>query len=417
MHIIISPAGSAGDVHPLVGIGTRLRARGHRVTVTSSDLFADAIQRAGLEFVSILSTDEFRLIQNDPDLWHPRRGLNAVARHSDAGNRRLYRYLEQAYQPGQTVLVGGTLAFATRLFQEKTGAPLATLHLQPTVLLSLEQTPKLPQAAWVQSAPRWVKRLFFWAADRFVVFPAFGPWLNRWRAELNLPPVRRRILWEWMHSPACTIGLFPTWYAPRARDWPPNTHLTGFPLFDESTGQPLPAEVQQFLVAGTPPVVLTFGSAMTQGARYFAAGIDALSRLQRRGLILTRYREQLPAELPAHLHYCPYLPFSEIFPHAAAIVHHGGVGTCAQGLAAGVPQVVMPLAHDQPDNADRLTRIGVARTLMPSRFTGPGLADTLRALWADPRTLPACRQWAERIRQENPVEETCGLIERLAEAR
>jgi UDP:flavonoid glycosyltransferase YjiC (YdhE family) len=118
--------------------------------------------------------------------------------------------------------------------------------------------------------------------------------------------------------------------------------------------------------------------------------------------------------LPPGVAHFDYVPFSQVLPRAAALVHHGGIGTCAQGLAAGVPQVVMPLAHDQPDNADRLRRLGVSRTLMPKRFGGPALAATLDELLRCERTAKACRDVAERFRGADPLGETCRLIEEAA---
>jgi UDP:flavonoid glycosyltransferase YjiC (YdhE family) len=153
---------------------------------------------------------------------------------------------------------------------------------------------------------------------------------------------------------------------------------------------------------------------MRQGSAYFAAVAAALARLGRRGLLLTPFREQLPATLPPGVAHFDYVPFSQVLPRAAAFVHHGGIGSCAQGLAAGVPQVVMPMAHDQPDNADRLRRLGVSRTLPPKHFRGPELAAVLDELGRDERTAKACREVAERFRGADALGETCRLIEELA---
>jgi UDP:flavonoid glycosyltransferase YjiC (YdhE family) len=245
-----------------------------------------------------------------------------------------------------------------------------------------------------------------------MVDPVMGPTVEPLRREVGLPPVRR-YLNGWWDSPDRVIGLFPDWFA-HAPDWPPHLRLTGFPLFDERTDAGLPADVQRFLDAGEPPVVVTFGSGMRQGSAYFAAAADALGRLSRRGLLLTPFGEQVPATLPPGVAHFAYVPFSQVLPHAAALVHHGGIGTCAQGLAAGVPQVVMPLAHDQPDNAHRLRRLGVSRTLVPKRFRGPTLAAVLDELLRCERTAKACRDVADRFRGTDPVGETCRLIEELA---
>jgi len=267
----------------------------------------------------------------------------------------------------------------------------------------------MPLLRWL---PPWAVRGLWRLADRAFIDPIMASVVEPLRRDLGLPRVRRYMN-GWLDSPDRVVGLFPDWFA-SAPDWPPQVRLTGFPLFDERTAAGLPGDVQRFLDAGERPVVVTFGSGMRQGAAYFAAAAAALGRLGRRGLLLTPFREQVPAALPPGVEYVPYVPFSQLLPHAAALVHHGGIGTCAQGLAAGVPQVVMPLAHDQPDNAARLRRLGVSRTLPPKRFHGPALAGVLAELLACEATGKACRDVAQRFVGTDPVGETCRLIEDVA---
>ena len=169
---------------------------------------------------------------------------------------------------------------------------------------------------------------------------------------------------------------------------------------------------RKFLAAGPPPVVVTFGTGMVQGERYFAAAADALRLSRRRGLLLTPCREQVPADLPPGVLHVDYLPFSQILPHALRSSTTAASGR-VQGLAAGVPQVVMLLAHDQPDNIDRLTRLGVARSLWPKRFTGPNLAQVFSELLADPRTAPACADAAAKLRGVDALGAACRFIEEL----
>jgi UDP:flavonoid glycosyltransferase YjiC (YdhE family) len=286
-----------------------------------------------------------------------------------------------------------------------------TLHLQPALLRSLEPPRTVGPRRLPDWLPRWAHRGLWWVADRLIdpqIDAAIGPL----RRDLGLPP-QRRYFRDWVHSPDRVVGLFPDWFA-SAPDWPPQVRLTGFPLFDERTADRLPDDVQRFVDAGEPPVAVTFGSGMRQGAPYFAAAADALGRLGRRGLLLTPFREQVPDRLPAGVEHFAYVPFGLLLPHAAVLIHHGGIGTCAQGLAAGVPQVIMPLAHDQPDNADRLHRLGVSRTLPPSRFRGPALAAVLTDLLTSEGTAKACREVAGRFAGTDPVGDTCRLIEEVA---
>ena len=113
------------------------------------------------------------------------------------------------------------------------------------------------------------------------------------------------------------------------------------------------------------------------------------------------------------IRHVSYAPFSQLLPRCAALVHHGGIGTCAQALAAGIPQLVMPMGFDQPDNAARLQRLGVGATLVPAKFTGPRVAQALTRLLDDPRVPGTCRKWSQAIGASRPIDETCDLLERL----
>src|SRR5205823_5729755 len=137
-------------------------------------------------------------------------------------------------------------------------------------------------------------------------------------------------------------------------------------------------------------------------------------RLRRRGLLLTRFPEQVPEGLPETICHVAYAPFSQVLPKAAALVHHGGIGTTAQALAAGIPQLVMPMAHDQPDNAARLERLGVGRTLYPKAYRGPAVAQRLGELLASEQVARCCREVAGRFEDIDPLGDACRLIEELA---
>ena len=211
-------------------------------------------------------------------------------------------------------------------------------------------------------APRWAGRLYWRLID------AVGGWLmgshlTSLRASLGLKRVRR--LFQWWLSPQRVIGLFPEWYGPPQSDWPPQIRLTGFPLCDGTPSRDLPTDVAEFCQAGPPPVAFTFGTGMRHAAGLFRAAAEACRLLGVRGLLLTPYAEQLPPNLSASVRRCDFAPFQELFPRCAAVVHHGGVGTAARALATGTPQLVLPWAYDQEDNAARVKRLGAGERLGP----------------------------------------------------
>ncbi|HJS47093.1 MAG TPA: glycosyltransferase [Gemmatimonadales bacterium] len=411
-HYLLTPVGSAGDVHPFVGIGRALRARGHRVTVFAAEPFRGMVERAGLEFDWFWSAEDYERTAAQPGLWHPVHGYRYLMRHLVPTMPRLYQLVESRYEPGRTVLVGHTVSFATRMFEDRHGAPAATLQLSPVAFRSDFGQPTLPGGADPTPLPRPLKRAFWAALDRFALDPPVAPALNRWGASLGLAPVRR-IFKDWIHSPRRVIGLFPPWFAPPQPDWPPQLRLTGFPRWDEAGLHPPDRALEEFLAAGPAPLVFTPGSANRHGAAFFAAALVATRRLGGRALLLTPSRTQVPAELPREVHWAPYAPFSVVLPRAAAFIHHGGIGSVAQGLAAGVPQLVMPMSHDQPDHAARIRRLGVGTWLPPRRFTGARVARALAVLLESPAIRESARQRAAALHEDDPVAATCDLLEEL----
>ena len=130
--------------------------------------------------------------------------------------------------------------------------------------------------------------------------------------------------------------------------------------------------------------------------------------------MLTRFAEQIPAKLPDTVRHFAYAPFSQLLPRVAALVHHGGIGTAAQAMASATPQLIMPLAHDQFDNADRMKKLGIARSLIPKKFKGPAIASLLKGWITSPEVLANCRNVANRIAQDDqPMQRAAEAIEAL----
>jgi rhamnosyltransferase subunit B len=227
--IVLTPVGSAGDVHPFVGVGRALRERGHDVTVITSEPFRSVAENAGLRFAGTLTKEEFDRLTNNPDIWHPRKGMQVVMQAITQWMRDGYELLQPLYEPGRTLLVGHAFSLSTRVFQELHGVRAVTLHLAPSAFRTLHQMPVFRAGSDLSGLPTPLKRLMWWIADRVYVDPYITPELNRWRAELRLPPVHRPFT-EWVHSPQGVIGLFPDWFAPPQPDWPASVRLTGFPL-------------------------------------------------------------------------------------------------------------------------------------------------------------------------------------------
>lgn len=413
-HFLLLPAGSHGDVHPFVGIGRRLRERGHRVTMITSDAFREVATRNGLEFVGLLGAAEYHALMDDPDLWHPRRGFAVILRKSQL-ERVLplaFEAIRERYEPGRTVAVAGTLAMSARIAHEVLGIPHVTLHLQPVTCASVADPPVSAEGFDFRRMPKPLVRLAYRFFDHVVIDPLLAPSVNAFRARFGLPAVQR-VLSRWSSSPQRVIGLFPKWFGPVPDSGPEFRH-GGFVLFDDAEQRPTPESLRAFLDASPPPVVFSFGSAMKHGRRWFEAAVEACRLGGFRGVLLGRSGAQIPESLPPGVHHADYAPFSEVFARSAAVVHHGGIGTTAQAMRGGAPQLVMPLAYDQGDNAARATRLGAGEVLAPARFRGPAVAGRLRAMLANEAMRGTAREISARFREGDALGATCGLIEELA---
>ena len=354
----------------MLGIGIELRRRGYDVVVSIAEPYAALATEAGLRVNIAIDSAAFDRLVGGDDVWHPFVGARRVFQWAaeDFAPTHL-RLIQSEYRPGRTVLVSHPLDFASRIFRETNPLPLIDVHLAPSMLRTPTDYPRMTNRWYELRRPAPLVRLAYWMVDRLLVDPVTAPSINRLREQLastaggraDTPRPVRRVLDRWWLSPDAILAMYPPWFAPAvARDFPV-VHHCGFPLVDNFGGRTDDAgEIR------TGEIVFTSGTAHRHGTEFFAAAAKACQTLGRPGLLLTSHTPQLPADLPDNVRSETYVPLSRHLQHAAAIVHHGGIGTTAAGLAAGVPQLILPMAFDQFDNARHLSRLGVGRSA-----TGP----------------------------------------------
>jgi rhamnosyltransferase subunit B len=405
MNFLLSSFGSSGDVFPMVGLALELRKRGHEVTFATNGHYGYVAEKHGIPFEPLGTEAEFQACINHPDLWHPQRAFAHVFRFLKPGMKRQYEiYADHAKKPG-AVGITTCFGFGALLVQEKMSLPVVTVHLQPSVIWSDVAPPEMPG----MFGPRWLRNFMYRVGVKFFIDPVVLPFLNGWRAELNLSPVKN--ITNWWHSPFAVACLFPEWFAPPQRDWPANLIQTDFPLWNDQSDVGLDSDVEAFLQCGDAPIAFTPGTTNIHGQEFFEAAIEACSILNRRGLLLTEFREQLPTTLPESVMHVRYAPFDRLLPRCAAFVHHGGVGSASQAMAAGIPQLIMPLAHDQFDNLARLKKLNLGDRLVPKKFTGPRVAKILRRLLNSPDVAAACRAVAEHLEKKDGLARMADAIE------
>lgn len=411
MKILIQTLGSAGDTHPFVGIGKSLSSRGHEVVVFANEVFEEMVGRAGLRFVEMGDEQTYRNLADRAEVWDKRRGLEiifgSVVEHLEESISIIEGELD-----GAAVLVNSTLGFGARMVRDIHGLPLVTAHLAPGLFRSSQRLPR-SEIMWVgDNSPTWAKKLWWRLAD-FLIDRIVAPGLNEARKARGLPPVRR-VLEEWaVYSPDTTLGLFPDWFGPPQPDWARPVELTGFPLYDESDQLAPEPDLREWLGDGEPPVVFTAGSANEHARKFFAAASTASRALGLRAVLVTSNAGDVPGDLPGSMRHENYVPFSELLPRSRALVSHGGIGTCAQALAAGIPHLVTHVNFDQRDNASRLEDLSAGLAMPVEEFTGERATAAVSRLFDDALAERA-GELSRLISAQDSRARACEAIERTA---
>ncbi|MGH9583572.1 MAG: glycosyltransferase [Bryobacteraceae bacterium] len=420
--IVLHTFGSFGDLHPYLAIAARLRSRGHEPAIATSEFYRAKVVGEGIGFHGI-RPDIGELLNDGAllrKLWHPRRGTEYLLRDY------VLPAVEQSYADlleacaGADLLLTHTAGYAGPVVAEKLGLRWLSVALQPTVFMSVYDPPVLAPAPWLRHFYRFGRMPF--AAAIAIAKRETRRWAEpifRLRRRIGLPGVRANPIFEGQFSPFGTLALFSRHFAQPQPDWPLRVHVAGFAFYDRpgAVAGLKPANeleaLERFLRDGPPPVLFTLGSsAVMQPGGFFRESIAAAQKLGIRAVLLVGGSGSRP-QLPESMFAASYVPYSEIMPQAAAIVHQGGIGTTGQALRAGRPMLVVPWAHDQPDNAERIRKRGVGRMIPRARYTAGRAARELSRLLEDDGRAQRARELGAEIAAEDGAAEACGVIEEM----
>jgi rhamnosyltransferase subunit B len=422
--IVLSTFGSFGDIHPYVAIALELKARGHHPVIATSEIYREKMESAGLDFYPVRpdmpavdQLDEIARVVGE--VMDPKRGPEAVGDMIIPYLRDIYADLDAA-TVGADLLLTHPLPFAGTMVAQKKNLPWVSSVLAPASFLSVYDPIVPPQLPWLYHLMRltpWVGRAVMALAA--IKLDKMCQPVYDLRAEIGLPRGEQP-LFKGQHSPTKVLALFSKVMAEPQPDWPANTVTTGFPFYDRRDyfGETeVDRGLLEFLEAGPPPIVFTLGSSAIWVARnFYLDSIVAAKALGRRALLLIGNALNRPsAPLPEGVAAFEYAPYSEVLPRACAIVHQGGVGTTGQGLRAGKPTLVVPHAHDQFDNGNRVARLGCGRVLPRPRYNAQTATDELRVLLDTPSYLEAAARVSVIVRAERGAAAAVDEIEKVLE--
>lgn len=367
MRFAVVTLGSAGDLHPFLAVARALAERGHEVHLLTQSPYEATVQAEGVRFEAIASARDHERTLEHPLLWDPLQGFGVLWRHLAVpaigpAIEVLETLSHAGGDPSPLVVLASPLAVGARLARERwpKRIRLLTGYTAPMGLRSLEDP--LFLGGW--QVPRWVPRIArsaLWAGlDRWKLEPMARPALDRWCRELRLPPFRGSTFGEVLHSPDAGLALYPQWFA----DLPASgsarkVHQVGFPVF-EPRRPPSPSPDLQAFLADPAPYVVAYPGSADKRAQAFADRVVAAGRsMGQRTLLLSRHAGETPGNSSQQLRV-DEASLAIVLPRASVFIHHGGIGSVAQGLAAGVPQFILASAYDQFENGARLRRLGLA---------------------------------------------------------
>lgn len=425
MRIVLSNIGTYGDTNPLIALALELKRRGHTPVMAVPEVYRQKIAPLGLEFHAIrpdIDPTNNVLVEMVYDIKHgTEHGLRNFLFPS---LRQTYDDLTDAVtRPVRAdLMLLGELNYAGPIVAEVTGIPWASYVLAPLSFFSAFDPPVLPPYPKLAKADKKVPG--FGRVIKRVARFASRKWpepIYALRRELGLPRGENP-LFDAKHSPELVLALFSRVLGVAQKDWPANTLITGFAYYDADAGNAkLPPHLEQFVAGGEAPVVFTLGSAAVLAAGdFYEVSAKAAMELGVRAVLLigTDPRNKPKQSLPETICVAEYAPYSELFSRGRLVVHQGGVGTTAQCLRAGKPMLIMPYSHDQPDNARRMKRLGVAKVIQKSSYTPKKVTRKLRKILDDPTIAAKALAVAEQLRGEDGVKMACDALEALyAKAR
>jgi rhamnosyltransferase subunit B len=420
--IVLSTFGSLGDINPYIGIALELRARGHHPVIATTEAYREKVEALAIDFHAVRPVlpaydkpEEVSTIME--------KCMDRKTGTDEIFNSLILPYLRDIYEDLQRavhkadLLVTYPLPLVGPIVAQKTDIPWVSSVLAPFSLFSAYDPPvgpRMPSLQKILALSPSLSRLFL-KLTKWKFTPMFKP-VYRLRAELGLPSGEHPLV-EGQHSPARVLALFSSILAEPQPDWPPQTRVTGFPFYDRrgrsGDAAGLSPELVKFLEEGPPPIVFTLGSAAIWVARnFYRDSVDAAHALNQRALLLIGDVCNHPPEpLPRGVAAFEYAPYSEVLPRASLVVHHGGIGTTGQALRAGKPMLVVPFAHDQFDNAARITRLGLGCTLPRQHYAATRATEALGRLLQTQSYALKATAIAHRVQSEDGICVACDAIE------
>jgi len=412
MHITILAHGSRGDVQPYVALGLGLKGAGHAVRIAAPELFRAFVTGYGLEFAP-LAGDPRILMRSAVEEAGGRSGLlraaPVVLKFATSVALQVIHDARQACQGTEAIIHSLLTTTVGHEIALQMGVPdfsaLVFAVFSPTAAFPNPGFPELPLGGWYNRLTHKLFKQVYWHGGR-LAYNSVTRGKRDQHPSLSGWPFAASDRW----TTPVLYGFSPS-VIPKPPDWGEHAHVPGF--WSLPSPDPGPPELESFLEAGPPPVCISFGSIITRDANKLTGlALEALARSGQRGVLVTGWGGLTAADLPEQVFAIESVPFDWLFPRVAAAVIHGGIGTTAAAMQAGIPMVVVPFTLDQNFWGERAYRLGVAPKPIPSRkLTAGNLALAIQTVVDDAPLRRRASQLGQTLRSENGVLNAVRVLE------
>ena len=415
MKITLFTAGSRGDIQPFVVLSRELQQAGYRVCLAAPGDFAGFIQEHDVDFYPLRGDVQQIMASNTGRKFmetggaNPIKSISAVREMIAPVIMRMAADAYEACREANALICSGVFSSFGQSIATALGIPI--IHLEPTPLLP---TQAFPAPSWPvqRDLGRWhnyisgvvmLQAIWLW----------YRPFVNDFRRQLGLSAYTFARFYGALRSTPMLSAYSPR-VIPHPTDWSENVHVTGYLFLDTQIEWQPPSELQAFLDAGDPPVYIGFGSMAGRNPEQLARlVVDALNQSRQRGLLLTGWGGLRPEWIPDNVFVTDLAPHSWLFPRMTAVVHHGGAGTTAESLRAGVPTVIVPFVFDQPFWGARIKALGLGPEPIPQKnLTADRLANAIKMAVTDSNMKQRTYSYGATIRAESGGDNAIKIIKR-----
>ena len=421
MNILILTIGTRGDVQPYVALGKGLRAAGHDVTICTCASFESFVTEHGLNYayvnddvIEFMHSDDGKIVmENTGNLWEAiRTAIRLLPKFGPLIRRQIHDTWESTAATNPDLILYHPKAGGAEDFAERLDVPCMLAFYLPVYVPTGDAPAMLIPNLRLG---RWYNRLTY----RFIAWAAWlgnGKYVNEWREAHDLPRRRGdRRLRHANNEPIPALHGFSESVIPRPSDWPDTATVTGYWFLDRLEEWQPPAEVEDFLGVGEPPIYFGFGSIFGRDPlRLTRIVLDAVKATGVRAIIASGWGglETTGLELPETVLAIDSAPHDWLFPKVAVVVHHGGCGTTAAGLRAGRPTIVCPFFGDQPFWGARIEALGVGPGPIPQKkLSVEKLSAAINQVRSDASIQERAEVIGRQIRSEDGVANACEFID------